>query len=186
MTSRAIRSRKIGTNQASDRYGVLFTVSTVFRDLALFVIHTGFANIRRYPAPNQYAFTSLEIAWRLVNQGFLPAFVLSCHCFTIAPTPDMGRLLGLQCVLPSPFDTSFRPESRLVSVDALLVTILRAYPATRVRHVRRAIFLVCPEFRISRTTVAYRMNKVVAGHISDLVCDPSSRSLLSSLPVSVR
>ena len=165
MTSRAIRSRKIGTNRASDRYGVLFTVSTVFRDLALFVIHTGFANIRRYPAPNQYAFTSLEIAWRLVNQGFLPAYILSCHCFTIAPTPDMRRILGLQCILTSSFDTSFRPESRLVSVDILLVTILRAYPTTRACCVHRAIFLVCPELRISRTTIAYRMDKVVAGHI---------------------
>jgi hypothetical protein len=153
---------KIGTNAASDRYAVQHMVKSTFRDLALFIIHTGFADIRRssLPRPGEYVFRSLEIAWRLVEQGYHPAFVLGHNYFTITPTDDMLRTLLLHDVLHSPFDTAFRPEAHPVSVDSLLYTIHARNPLVSACRVHRAMFIVLPRVRISRTTISYRMRKV--------------------------
>ena len=96
-----IRARKIGSNALSDKYTLPVKVETQFQDLALFVAHTGFTNIRNmtkttdldiipiFPTvgevshfrPNRYgveqgitcgiSFTSLNVAWRLVSQKLI-------------------------------------------------------------------------------------------------------------------
>lgn len=93
-----LRSRKIGSNATSDKYRIPVSIECRFCDLALFIAHTGFVNIRHAQRksdqdvipifdslhevckfrPNRYGietdstcgytFTSLEVAWRIVAQ----------------------------------------------------------------------------------------------------------------------
>jgi hypothetical protein len=46
-TRRKIRARKIGSNVLSDKYILPVLVEHAFQDLALFIAHTGFANVRQ-------------------------------------------------------------------------------------------------------------------------------------------
>jgi hypothetical protein len=171
-----LRRRKRGVNCVSDRYTVLFPVDARYRDLGLFIAHTGFADIqtRATICPNEHTFTSLEVAWRLVNQGYQPVFVTDRMCFKIVPRADctdMLRTLQLNNVLYSQFDTSFRPRSSNISVDSVITRILTRDPSTAACQIHRALRIVLPvSFYISRSTVSYRMKKYCAGHLVVRTC----------------
>ena len=162
-----IRIRKLGTNAVSDQYIVPYMIHSKYRDLAMFIAHTGFANIERSSKDLQaeFLFTSLEIAWRLVDRGFLPVFVMNRQCFKIIPTVDMIRTLRMSNVLLSPFDTTFRPNGHRVSIDSIISLILRRNPTTSACQLHRALQIVLPEFPICRSTISYRKRKFHDGSL---------------------
>ena len=160
--TKAIRTSKIGTNLASLRYTTPYQVTSRFRDLAWFVVHTGFANFRlnSEPLPDEYVFTSLENAWQLFEQGYDIWFILGMNHFVI------NRVDAVKCMmmyyddmLNSSLDTCFRPDDVTISVDSLIDAIVTRNPDISACYVHRAIFVVMPTFSISRMTISYRMSK---------------------------
>jgi hypothetical protein len=136
-----IRTRPIGSNACSDRYTKPRAVEGLFRDLALFIGHTGFTNIRRRPLPAKtLPCPSLAAAWRLVVHGALRPpnalwYVVDSHAFVVAVVREpvsacATQILSLQEGL-GPFDVWFRPEPLWCSVDDFIeATLLRAVHAT--------------------------------------------------------
>ena len=164
--SRGIRQHPLGTNGASVRYRIQQAVGTNYRDLVWFIVHTGFANIRRpsdAAESGEYVFTSLEIAWQLFDIGYEPMFVMGRNYFVIIPTREIWSIIQSDDVLHSPFDTGFRPPESTVSVDSLIIAILNRDQTKKACEVHRAIGIVFPMFDITRSTVTYRLKKIGGG-----------------------
>ena len=166
-----IRTRPLGTNRSSDKYIVPRMVESVFRDLALFIAHTGFTNIRRVPigstdpsvfptfksyqtlelfnyrycqsSQTQDCVTyqhclltcpSLEVAWRLVDQGLLNRsnelwYIVATSSFVLVVREPLS--VGTRQLFEETtdedlgaYDVLFSPPTIATSVDAFIERVL--------------------------------------------------------------
>ena len=126
-----IRTRAIGSNVCSDHYTRPRAVEDIYRDLALFIGHTGFTNIRRRsPLCHTLPCPSLAIAWRLVIHGAVRPpnalwYVVDSGAFVVLVRERLSAcaaqlLVGQEEEELGPFDVWFRPEPLCFSVDAFI------------------------------------------------------------------
>ena len=200
-----IRSRRVGSNIASDKYTIPVRIEDKFKDLAWFVCHTGFTNVRnrnksdigiipifRYieelglflqqtPSGDEdiitcgFAFTSLDIAWRLFQQNLMLAgntlfyimdelrFILYIRrngitqsTFDVITDPDIDHTLG-------PLYSTFPPEDRSdVSIDTFLSRHVQSSTTiSSIPHIYNAISLMFPRYlRIHRLSIGSIANRV--------------------------
>jgi hypothetical protein len=143
MPNTPIRTRPLGTNRASDRYTRPRVVDSLFRDLALFIAHTGFTNIRAGPAPpHSVPCRSLGLAWRLQgvlhprNEVWYSPRLRSFGILQRVPWSTRTR----QLLFPEdpedleddlgPYDVAFCPPPLVISVDAFIERAVVQYVQT--------------------------------------------------------
>jgi hypothetical protein len=95
-----IRTRKIGSNAASDKYKLLLRVEDKFMDLALFIAHTGFINVlnarKKSDADIIPIFGCLQDLQRYKQNGF-PTNEVTCGLAAL-PLDTVWRLVNQNLV----------------------------------------------------------------------------------------
>lgn len=192
MTTRAnIRTRPIGANVLSDKYKLPTEIETTFGDLALFLVHTGFTNIRNVPKDPDIipiflsvgevvrnreiacglAFSSLQVAWRLVSQDLIAPgnclwYITEEHRFILYLQNGLStgtlRVFSDEPSIESPFHVTFLPEPVRISIDDIVRTSI--HRSGTPGKLFLAISLMMPQYlkrhKISRRHLANRISKL--------------------------
>jgi hypothetical protein len=184
--NRGIRTRPVGSNILSDRYTLPQVVDTAFRDLALFIAHTGFTNIRTTSFRShftQVVCPSLELAWRLVDQGVLNPlnelwYLVHLRSFVLVVQEPVSA--GTRQLFQKnsdddlgPYDVLFRPPPIAISVDAFIERAIVHYVQKTLGVFRPFSWLVATYGRQRVLTCVRTFHRTAELHQALLLLFPS-------------
>jgi hypothetical protein len=184
-----IRTRKIGSNKLSDKYILPIRVEDTFMDLALFMAHTGFANVRNTrkqsddipiyesmeeliqnyrPNDSGIALYSLDTVWRLHNivEDNTLWYIADESRFILYKMDGISK--SVYDIISDtdddhamgPFQTTFRPEMITIVID----TFISRNMLTSSMCIYNALCIVIPMFMkhhgLSRNSIVNRRSKM--------------------------